>query len=40
MLGLVFSVWGVQQAGPEIALGLAALLAATSSAFSLLRLRV
>lgn len=40
MLGLVFSAWGVQQAGPEIALGLAAVLAAASAAFSLLRLRV
>jgi DHA2 family multidrug resistance protein-like MFS transporter len=39
MLGLVFSVWGVQQAGPEVALGLAAVLAGASAAFSLLRLR-
>ncbi|MCD6077618.1 MAG: multidrug transporter [Ramlibacter sp.] len=39
MLGLVFSAWGVQQAGPEVALGLAAVLAGASAAFSLLRLR-
>lgn len=39
MVGLVFSVWSVQQAGPEIALGLAAVLAGASAAFSLMRLR-
>lgn len=39
MLGLVFSVWGAQQAGPGIAMGLAAALAGASAAFSLLRLR-
>jgi len=39
MLGLIFSVVGVQGGGPAIALGLAAALAAASSTFSLLRLR-
>jgi MFS transporter, DHA2 family, multidrug resistance protein len=39
MLGLIFSTWGVHDAGPEIALGLAAVLSGASAAFSLLRLR-
>jgi DHA2 family multidrug resistance protein-like MFS transporter len=39
LLGLVFSVAGVRDGGPDIALALAAVLAAASSAFSLLRLR-
>jgi MFS transporter, DHA2 family, multidrug resistance protein len=39
LLGLIFSVAGVQGGGPAIALGLAAALAAASAAFSLLRLR-
>ncbi|MEJ8840069.1 MFS transporter [Ramlibacter sp. AN1133] len=39
MLGLIFSVAGVQGGGPGIALGLASALAAASAAFSLLRLR-
>jgi DHA2 family multidrug resistance protein-like MFS transporter len=39
LLGLIFSVAGVRGGGPEIALGLAAALAAASSVFSLLRLR-
>jgi MFS transporter, DHA2 family, multidrug resistance protein len=38
LLGLVFSAWGVR-AGPEVALVLAAVLAAASALFSLLRLR-
>jgi hypothetical protein len=38
LLGLVFSAWGVR-AGPGVALVLAAMLAAASSMFSLLRLR-
>jgi DHA2 family multidrug resistance protein-like MFS transporter len=39
LLGLIFSVAGVQDGGPAIALGLGAGLAAASAAFSLLRLR-
>jgi DHA2 family multidrug resistance protein-like MFS transporter len=39
MLGLVFSVAGVQGGGPAIALGLGAVLAAASAGFSLWRLR-
>jgi DHA2 family multidrug resistance protein-like MFS transporter len=39
LLGLIFSVAGVRDGGPTIALGLAAMLAGTASAFSLLRLR-
>ena len=39
LIGLVFSVWGVHDAGPDIALGLAAVLAGASATFSLLRLR-
>jgi MFS transporter, DHA2 family, multidrug resistance protein len=39
LLGLIFSVAGVQAGGPAIALGLASVLAAASAAFSLLRLR-
>ena len=39
MLGLIFSVVGVQGGGPSIALGLASALAAASAGFSLLRLR-
>ncbi|HEX7889963.1 MAG TPA: MFS transporter [Ramlibacter sp.] len=39
LLGLVFSVAGVRDGGAEIALGLAAGLAAASAGFSLLRLR-
>jgi DHA2 family multidrug resistance protein-like MFS transporter len=39
LLGLIFSVVGVREGGPDIAFGLAAALAAASAAFSLLRLR-
>lgn len=39
LLGLVFSVFGVREGGPDVALAIAAALAAASSAFSLLRLR-
>lgn len=39
LLGLVFSIAGVREGGAEIALGLAAGLAAASASFSLLRLR-
>ncbi|HET8745542.1 MAG TPA: MFS transporter [Ramlibacter sp.] len=39
ILGLIFSVAGVQGGGPAIALGLAAALAAASASFSFLRLR-
>jgi DHA2 family multidrug resistance protein-like MFS transporter len=39
MLGVIFSTTGVQDGGVEIAFGLAALLAAASSVFSLLRMR-
>jgi DHA2 family multidrug resistance protein-like MFS transporter len=39
LTGLVFSVVTVREGGPAIALGLAAVLAGASSAFSLLRLR-
>lgn len=39
LTGLVFSVVSVREGGPAIALGLAAALAAASSAFSLLRVR-
>jgi DHA2 family multidrug resistance protein-like MFS transporter len=39
LLGLIFSVAGVRQGGPAIALGLAAALAGASAVFSLLRLR-
>lgn len=39
LTGLVFGVASVREGGPAIALGLAAALAAVSSAFSLLRLR-
>ena len=39
MLGIIFSAWGVRDGGPEIALGIAAVLAAAAAVFSLLRLR-
>ena len=39
LLGLVFSVSGIRDGGPEFALGLAAVLAGASAVFSLLRLR-
>ena len=39
LLGIIFSVWGVQSAGPTIALAAAAVLSAASAMFSLLRLR-
>jgi MFS transporter, DHA2 family, multidrug resistance protein len=39
LLGLVFSFSGVREGGAELALGLAAALAAASASFSLLRLR-
>ncbi|MBC5785427.1 MFS transporter [Ramlibacter sp. USB13] len=39
LLGLIFSVQGVQDGGPAIALGLAAALAAASAVFSSLRVR-
>ena len=39
LLGLIFSFAGVHAAGPQIALGLAAALAATAAAFSSLRTR-
>jgi DHA2 family multidrug resistance protein-like MFS transporter len=39
LLGLIFSVAGVREGGPAIALGLAAALAGASAVFSLLRLR-
>jgi DHA2 family multidrug resistance protein-like MFS transporter len=39
LLGIIFSVWGVQSQGPTIALALAAALSAASAGFSLLRLR-
>lgn len=39
LLGIIFSIAGVHEGGPAIALGLAAALAAASAVFSLLRLR-
>ena len=39
LLGAIFSVAGVKQGGPAIALGLAAVMAGASAVFSLLRLR-
>ncbi|NML45651.1 MFS transporter [Ramlibacter sp. G-1-2-2] len=39
LLGIIFSVWGVHDAGPTIALSLAAAMSAASACFSLLRLR-
>jgi DHA2 family multidrug resistance protein-like MFS transporter len=39
VLALIFGAFGIHGGGPEIALGLAAVLAALAAAFSLLRLR-
>ena len=39
ILGIIFSIAGVRDGGPEAALGIAAVLAAASAGFSLLRLR-